>query len=186
MNTPAYKQFEEMLAETRHESDRACALVLAANLDNRLRVLLSSFFIKITSDYEKQIFEGNGCLANFSSRIKMSYASGLLANSEHHDLNIIRKIRNYFAHKEHGWSFQTQDVKDRCLSFAMIAQIRQEYPELTIDLTNPRTVFQITASSLSLLLLSRAETTKKTRRSISYPSSILPSRGIASDETVDR
>ena len=58
MKTPEYIKFEAMLEETKRESDRGCALILAANLDNRLRELLCSFFVNVSSGYEKELFEG--------------------------------------------------------------------------------------------------------------------------------
>jgi len=174
MKTPEYGNFEAMLAETRKESDRACALILAANLDNRLRTFLCAFFVKITPSYKNQLFEGNGCLASFSSRIQFSYVLGLIAENEHHDLNIIRRIRNYFAHKEHGWSFHTQEIRDRCSSLQMIARTKEDYPLLKVDLTNPRTEFEVTATSLSLLLMDRARVAEKEKRSLPHPSTILP------------
>lgn len=38
--------YEPMISDANQESDRGCALVLAANLDNRLEFLLKNFFVE--------------------------------------------------------------------------------------------------------------------------------------------
>jgi len=172
MKTPEYIRFEEMLTEARSTSDRSCALILAANLDNRLRELLGAFFIDVSSSYENQVFEGNGCLSTFSSRISLCYMLGLIADNEHHDLNLIKKIRNYFAHEEHGWGFNTQEIKDRCRAFRMIQEAKKLRPEIEIDLDNPRDVFQISAASLTMLLLHKTKKAKKEKRFTPNPGKI--------------
>src|SRR5689334_4681663 len=82
------------------ESDRAFVLILAANLDEMLRMLLRNYFL----DNEKEkgfldkIFENEGPLSSFSSRIRLAFALGFINQELYHDLQIVRDIRNKFAH----------------------------------------------------------------------------------------
>jgi DNA-binding MltR family transcriptional regulator len=171
--TYTFKTFSEMLAETKHEGDRACALILTANLDNRIRELLVAHFVEMTSVQQKDLFEGAGALSTLSSRVRISYACGLLSDDEVHDLNLIRKIRNYFAHKEHGWSFSTSTVSKLCGSLKIPARLRQGHPGLVAtNLTESRDMFQVTAAWLTTLLMNRIREALSDKRTPHLPTSL--------------
>lgn len=103
------------LKEFQAESDRGAALVGAALLDARLERLLLSHMLpgKFADDLIKG---GNAPLGTFSSRIKATYALGLITVAEREDLHIIRAIRNDFAHREHGISFDDSRISSFCSS----------------------------------------------------------------------
>ena len=44
---------------------------------------------------------------------------GLISESMFHDLNIIRKIRNKFAHQMHGYSFDEPEIVSWCNSLKL-------------------------------------------------------------------
>lgn len=69
---------------------------------------------------DKDLFEGTAPLSTFSSRIKLAYYLGLISRNCRRDLDIVRGIRNDFAHKPEIISFETQSIRDRCknLSFS--------------------------------------------------------------------
>ena len=108
------EQWQEWLEEFQAESDRACAVLGAAFLDEQLRALLEAFLVNDTKRVPDLFEDAAGPLATFSSRISMAYALGFLAPSEVRDLDLIRKIRNEFAHQLHGVSFASATVASRC------------------------------------------------------------------------
>ena len=163
-----------MIATSSQESDRGCALVLAANLDNRLRTLLESFFVELSTKKLNAVFEGNGCLATFSSRIKLSYALGLLGEDERHDLDIIRDIRNNFAHDESTITFTSKAVSDRCKSLRLYREMVTDHSGFEISRNSSRTKFQIVSVSLCLSLSDRATLTGDAKRIVPPSNSILP------------
>ena len=55
-------------------------------------------------------------LSSLSARIKTAYCLGLITKKEFDDLNLIRRIRNRFAHRLHGYSFENQEIIDWCNS----------------------------------------------------------------------
>lgn len=171
-----HAKFEEMLAETRVEGDRACALILAASIDNRLRDLLLAFFVKMSKKQEDALFKGNGALSTFSGVTRTAFACGLLSNDEFNDINVIRDVRNIFAHQEQGWSFLTKEVVQLCSSLKMPATLRKEYPDLAAQSKRPRAAFEITSASLVLLLMSRVSDASHEKRTAYAPTSILPKR----------
>lgn len=61
------------------------------------------------------LLDNNGPLTTFSSRIELSYLLGLIGEQTRRDLNLIRKIRNEFAHTSNPISFETESIRNRCL-----------------------------------------------------------------------
>jgi DNA-binding MltR family transcriptional regulator len=161
-----YANFQEMLAETRSEGDRACALILAANIDNCLRDLLEAFFVEMSKNQKKDLFENNGPLSTFSSVSRIAFATGFLSLDEFNDINLIRAIRNLFAHKVQGWSFSTGEVAQLCTSLKMPATLRVEHPELADFVKSPRASFEVTSASLILILMNRIDEALQSRRMI--------------------
>ena len=109
------------------ESDRGCALFAAAYLDASVSDLL---YVSLVSNksIEKDMFEGTAPLATFSSRIKMAYYLGLISSACRRDLDIIRSVRNDFAHKLDVNSFGIESVRDRCRSLVFSYREKQDEP----------------------------------------------------------
>src|SRR5690606_9400320 len=115
MNEPDLSYVSSFLKEFQEESDRGGALVGAALLDARLEHLLLAHLLP--GKVGKELVSGrNAPLGTFSVRIKMSYALGLITSTERHDLNLIREIRNEFAHAEHGITFENSRIVGLCSS----------------------------------------------------------------------
>jgi DNA-binding MltR family transcriptional regulator len=105
--------------ELQDESPRAAVIIASAFLDAQLRaILLNSFVDKKAGE---ELLESD--LSTFSSRIKTSYSMGLISESIFHDLNIIRKIRNKFAHQMHGYSFDEPEIVNWCNSLILANMI---------------------------------------------------------------
>lgn len=98
-----------------HESDRGCALMAASYLDEQLKLLLEENLVE-NKKIADGLFDFNGAIGTFSSRIDMSYMMGLLPESVRKDLHLIRKIRNEFAHNPQPMDFDTQKLNDLCMN----------------------------------------------------------------------
>lgn len=99
------------------ETDRGCALVAAAYLDHELGKLLRAFFVDDPSTAD-EFLGNNRPLGTFSSRIQACLLLGLLRKDQCRDLDLIRKIRNEFAHLSERLSFESPQIRDRCKSFS--------------------------------------------------------------------
>lgn len=95
------------------ETDRGCALYAAAYLDQALSDLLYVTLVESKS-MQADLFEGTAPLASFSSRITLAYYLGKLSPSMRRELNLIRKIRNDFAHSADNLTFETENLANRC------------------------------------------------------------------------
>ncbi|WP_194869557.1 hypothetical protein [Myxococcus sp. AB025B] len=98
------------------ETDRGCALVAAAHLDQALGKLLRAFFVDDPSTAD-EFLGNNRPLGTFSSRIQACLLLGLLRKDQCRDLDLIRKVRNEFAHLSERLSFESPKIRDRCKSF---------------------------------------------------------------------
>jgi len=146
------KRFQELVCEARDESDRSAALILSSNLDNCLRNLLDGHFIPISPDHDDYLFKGHGPLSTFSSRIYISFSLGLINDSEFHDLNLIRKIRNKFAHDEERISFESDPIRSWCYSLDFVDAFRTLQPQA---IETPRLCFHMISACLSYTLTDR-------------------------------
>jgi hypothetical protein len=80
-------------------SDRAAVILQASSVENILQSVIETKMRKpLSNDLRDRIFEGNGPLSSFSHKILTGYALGLFGNVFRHDLDLIRELRNGFAH----------------------------------------------------------------------------------------
>ena len=92
-------------------SDRSCAIVCAAFLDDFLERLILSFLTTESSTQDRLLLENNGPLSTFSAKIILSYRLGLISKKEYENLTLIRKIRNAFAHDIKINSFDNEKIR---------------------------------------------------------------------------
>jgi hypothetical protein len=92
-----------------HQDERAMVLSMAAFLEDTLGRILLAYLrdCKATRD----LVEGfNAPLGTLSARIRAAYSFGLIEESTFKDLEILRRIRNHFAHDWEGVSLQRNDI----------------------------------------------------------------------------
>jgi DNA-binding MltR family transcriptional regulator len=91
-----------------HESDHGCAVIGAEIVSNRLESLLRAF-LRDDPDGNRfalaTLFVGYGPLATFAAKIHVAYAIQLIPKIIGDRLDMIRKIRNHFAHSQVRSSF---------------------------------------------------------------------------------
>jgi DNA-binding MltR family transcriptional regulator len=113
----SYADFKGFRAEINKGNDRTVAIVASSYLDECLCQLLKAFLIDDIKKVGELVGDenNNDCpIGTFSSRILTCYCLGLIAKHEIHDLTLIRKIRNYFAHSLHGASFDDEKIVSYC------------------------------------------------------------------------
>ena len=130
-------------------------LVSSALLDEHLAECIKARIVD-SRDVDKLIDGFNAPFGTFSARIAGAYALGLLSDVEFHDLEIIRKIRNDFAHQI-TVGFDNMSVAARCGNFKLAAK---NYGEVVV---NPQGQFSTAAISLIMRLTNRAEYVSRKR-----------------------
>lgn len=97
------------------ESDRGSALIGAAMIESKLEKLLDSILIGNKS--KEDAFDGqNAILGTFSAKIKMCHMLGAISDKECDEFQLIRKIRNKFAHHLDEISFDDSPIREYCLA----------------------------------------------------------------------
>lgn len=148
------------LEEFQNESPRASALIGASFLDHCLGNIITAFLTdeKVTSD----LLNGfNAPLGTFDARIRMAYALGLISDDEYYNLELIRKIRNEFAHGLHGLSFTHENILKHSRKLKFHKGMLDAMPE---KLRPPRrTVFAIVTGLLAISLIGRNKMVEKER-----------------------
>jgi mannitol operon repressor len=118
MTDDELKDFNAFLMEFQDETDRGAALVAAAQIDHKLKETLTAFFAH--RKVGKELLDGgNAPLGTLSARIKTTFCLGLIGRDEYHECNLIRQIRNEFAHRTHGTKFSDPKIAGYCLDLKM-------------------------------------------------------------------
>lgn len=114
-----HQEFIKFRSALSKETDRGCALFASSYLEKALSDLIYCS-LAYDKNIEKDLFTGTAPLATFSSRIKIAYYLGKISKIEKRDLELVRKIRNEFAHSADPIDFETHKIKSQCreLSFS--------------------------------------------------------------------
>ncbi len=125
---PDLATFSEMFKD---ESPRGAAILSAVLLDESVRSLLAAFMIEDKNQVDELLGSEKNRdrpIGTFISRIRAAYCLGLLSEDESHDLRLIGKIRNGFAHALDKSSFEDRQIKDRCNSLRIPKRKKRNIP----------------------------------------------------------
>lgn len=134
-------------ADLEHEfegaNDRAIAIIAATFLDTILEMILREFLIDRKP--ASGLFDPYKPLSTFAAKVHVSYCLGLISEVEFKNLEIIRSIRNSFAHDLTTNSFEDQSINDQCKNLRIPERMyvpeklpfSREQGQLVIDLTPP-------------------------------------------------
>jgi hypothetical protein len=109
---------KRVAAALSEESDRACVILVASWADHLLRIKLANEFSKGNSDARSSLFASNGPFATFSAKLNAAFCAEWIDRDVYHDLQVIRKMRNRFAH-----SIGNESLNDEPFP-AMVASLR--------------------------------------------------------------
>lgn len=111
------------IEELQQGPDRTTAILAGVFIDELLRMLLESFLVA-DAKVQKELFSPERPLSTLSARTKMAYSLGLISKVAYDDIEIIRNIRNAFAHSLHGISFEHELVRKEVRSLHCIQQFQ--------------------------------------------------------------
>jgi hypothetical protein len=107
----------------RHRNDRGAALLLAANLENSLQIAIERR-LAIAETHRTILFVDEASpLRRFSAKIRMGYALGLFGDGLKSNLDLVRMIRNVFAHAASPVHFSTPEVMGACAYLTMLVSV---------------------------------------------------------------
>ena len=111
---------------TDHE-DRATAIMIGGIIDDLLALgILAKFKRSPSENQTLELFTGYGPLSSLSARTSIGYLLGIIGADAKHDLGIIRRIRNDFAHIVEPINFETKSIADRCNSLKLQPKLSED------------------------------------------------------------
>ncbi|MCE7982443.1 MAG: hypothetical protein DYG89_14715 [Caldilinea sp. CFX5] len=102
----------QIIQELEAQTDRGAAIIGASLIDKQLEEAIRVRLL--CNSATKELFKLSGPMHSFSAKINLAFALGLYGSHVYNDLNLIRKIRNDFAHFEIPINFTTQSISNRC------------------------------------------------------------------------
>lgn len=113
-------EWNEMVETFHKESDRGAAILSGSFAEHALGLYLKHRIQdKKVAD---ELFNAMGPLSSFSQRVTIAYAFNLIPHSNYKDFEIIRKVRNHFAHHPLDTTFTTPEIQKMCTSLSMYAE----------------------------------------------------------------
>jgi len=110
-----FQRAEELLRVMQHsvgESDRGITLIMAAHIEDCLRRILET--VLIDGKETKELFEGPYApFGSLSGKTQAAFVMGLITRSERDRIDVVRRVRNVFAH-EASASFSHPDIQKIC------------------------------------------------------------------------
>lgn len=143
------ESLREGLARFTKQGDRGTALIAAAWVDDALDARLRAVF-RSDKKVVEEIVGGMGPLSSFGARIKLAYLLDVIERNQRKDLDIIRGIRNDFAHRRGDVRFSTPSVRDRCRLLHAVHACRLG----GWSIRSPKQQFLVTAYFLAHALIS--------------------------------
>ncbi|MYA60585.1 MAG: hypothetical protein F4X40_08560 [Chloroflexi bacterium] len=125
------QQWSDFFRELQSESDRGVAIITGAWIESLIERKLKTMFTKGNSRSRKQLFE-NQAFSNFHSKALAAHCLGWIDTEIFHDIDLVRKIRNKFAHEFHSINFERSEIKELVDKFKIIG--RQVDPDGTVML----------------------------------------------------
>ena len=115
---PPKKHLGELIAKVINLTEKmgrqthaGAAMLVAAALDRTLEDALTIRMVRLNRDMRDKLFGEYGTLRNFSAKIDVAFALGLVDRPNYKALTAIRKCRNLFAHSRDLLSFESSDIR---------------------------------------------------------------------------
>ena len=105
-----------------NETDHIVALSGASAVDVALQDLFISRFVPLGGDKIADLFEDgrNGPLSSLSSKNRLGFAMGLYSADVYADIDLIRRVRNVFAHASKAVKFTQEDIYRECQKLRLL------------------------------------------------------------------
>lgn len=161
---PTAKDLEEIQREFYGDSDRSCGILHASWTELAIESAIKAI---LGPNGSIGLFEYEGPLGSFAAKIKVGKALGLYGTKTHHDLQLIRTVRNEFAHCQLPLRFEIDVIRKVCdhllipdtparVMPSYFYSLPDEKPQHWCDESHPKTRFVICCYSIIYNLLQMA------------------------------
>jgi len=103
----------DLILDLSRRGHGAYVLLAAAQFENALEELICAHLPKLSKTLRAKLFTGyRAPFSNFSTKIDVAFACGEIDSETHHDLHVLREIRNEFAHPKQETHLELEEVLD--------------------------------------------------------------------------
>lgn len=117
-------------------NDRAVAIIAATLLEDAVGDVILSHMVWLSDEEYRQMFVGYSPLGSFSAKIQIAYAFGYYKKNVREALNIIKDIRNAFAHGKKSLSFNHEVIKNCCNLLTIFEESEESFEPGTKSINN--------------------------------------------------
>lgn len=128
-------EWSQFFKEFQAETDRGAVILAAAWIDELLGRKLKLIYSKGNQKDRDNLFESNGPFHGFGAKITVCTCMGLLDADLAHDVGIIKKIRNKFAHQIHGLSLMSPEISQEVERFKIPHRVHYDWNQLRASAT---------------------------------------------------
>ncbi len=157
------------------KNDRGAAILAATFLEGALEYAVSRALPNSAANYSK-LFESEGPLNSFDSKFLLADSLGILGPLTKKNLEIIKHVRNTFAHTAIPIDFSTKEIADACIVLELLPNPKpmRVIPRLKFD--TPRQKFTGVCEIIAVALIEYASKCVRVRADIIQPDLLVPVR----------
>lgn len=156
VNAPSLHVFayNDFVDRFHSETDRAAAVLAGGYLDSFLQDALRSVLVPCTR--VDSLFATQGPLGSLASKISLTCALGLATDELARDMDLVRKIRNHFAH--HIWeaTFEIAPVSDWCKQIRGVVDSAVDQEGKRVKDGNPARIGYLLTVGMSIILIAHS------------------------------
>jgi hypothetical protein len=112
---PGREHSKAFAREIVRASDRAAAILAGNYLDQCLRIAIIQKLPESQDEsLMEQLFRDYGVLYGPDDKIMFAYATGIYQDKTKSNLDVVKNVRNTFAHSSYPLTFTTPETKQAC------------------------------------------------------------------------
>ena len=134
-----WQQWSDFFRVLKTESDRGATILASIWIEYLLERKLRTLFTKGNSRNRQKLFDLNGPFSSFSNKILAAYTIGWIDSDVFRDTNLLRKIRNEFAHNINIMKFEDEKMKQFIREFKTPHRYYSDWSELNAAATSDGT-----------------------------------------------
>jgi DNA-binding MltR family transcriptional regulator len=116
-----YDTLNSLHFDTGHTADRSMAIIGSTVVERALEAAIAAKFVPLTNSELSELFGQSGPLSTFFGKIRVAYALNSIGVKTKSDLDIIRAVRNAFAHSLLEMRFDFPEIVALCNEFQVLA-----------------------------------------------------------------
>jgi DNA-binding MltR family transcriptional regulator len=105
--------------------DHTAAIIAGTIVEARLRQALEKVMVR-DAEIEREMFHPSGPIGDFAAKIRLAFLLGLISKEGLQNLNLIKDVRNRFAHWVEVESFKSSNVKSLTDRFSILERHFEE------------------------------------------------------------